>query len=327
MIPRSAISHSGRFSLTKATRSPGLSPMACNASASAATWRAASDQLIDCQAPLSLGPQERLVAFLRGPRKEHRHQVRKMFELTRQSVSPRPKPNAAGMVRTIRARFPERRGASRSLAMRILSVLLAFAATACAAAPAPLVTTAPVVEASATEAFVIAANPLAAEAGAEVLRRGGSAVDAAVAVQAMLSLVEPQSSGLGGGAFVNYLDAASGRLTIYDGRETAPAGASASMFLGPRRQAARLRGRGGQRARDRRARRGRLAWPGPPRAWQAAVEQPVRIGRARRRRRLHRQPATVAPAARPLSANPGARLPSPISTRGPAALWSRPATG
>ena len=116
--------------------------------------------------------------------------------------------------------------------MRILTVLLVLAAAACTAAPAPLATTVPVVEASATESFVIAANPLAAEAGAEVLRRGGSAVDAAIAVQAMLSLVEPQSSGLGGGAFLNYLDAASGRLTIYDGRETAPAGASAGMFLG-----------------------------------------------------------------------------------------------
>lgn len=79
---------------------------------------------------------------------------------------------------------------------------------------------------------MIAANPLAARAGMEVLERGGSAVDAAVAVQAMLSLVEPQSSGLGGGAFMNYYDAASRKLTIYDGRETAPAQASARMFLG-----------------------------------------------------------------------------------------------
>ena len=55
--------------------------------------------------------------------------------------------------------------------------------------------------------FVVAANPLAAEAGMNVLRRGGSAVDAAIAVQAMLSLVEPQSSGLGGGAFIHYYDA------------------------------------------------------------------------------------------------------------------------
>ena len=56
--------------------------------------------------------------------------------------------------------------------------------------------------------FVIAANPLAAQAGAKVLDRGGSAVDAAIAVQAMLSLVEPQSSGLGGGAFMTYYDSA-----------------------------------------------------------------------------------------------------------------------
>src|SRR5687767_5100238 len=81
------------------------------------------------------------------------------------------------------------------------------------------------------QGFVIAANPLAARAGMEVLERGGSAVDAAIAVQAMLSLVEPQSSGLGGGAFVNYYDAASGKLTIYDGRETAPAQATPGMFL------------------------------------------------------------------------------------------------
>lgn len=81
------------------------------------------------------------------------------------------------------------------------------------------------------EPFVIAANPLAAKAGQDVLKRGGSAIDAAIAVQAMLSLVEPQSSGLGGGAFLTYYDGASGKLTIYDGRETAPAQASPTMFL------------------------------------------------------------------------------------------------
>ena len=58
--------------------------------------------------------------------------------------------------------------------------------------------------------FVAAANPLAVEAGLAVLRRGGSAVDAAVAIQAVLGLVEPQSSGLGGGAFMMVFDAASG---------------------------------------------------------------------------------------------------------------------
>ncbi len=81
------------------------------------------------------------------------------------------------------------------------------------------------------EMFVIAANPLAAQAGMAMLKRGGSAVDAAIAVQAMLSLVEPQSSGIGGGAFMTYFDAATGTAQVYDGRETAPAGASADMFL------------------------------------------------------------------------------------------------
>ena len=107
----------------------------------------------------------------------------------------------------------------------LLPVLLAFGS--CASVPAQ-----PVRPAS-DEAFVIAANPLAAEAGMEVLRRGGSAVDAAIAVQAMLSLVEPQSSGIGGGAFINYYDSATKRLTIYDGREVAPAQATATMLLGP----------------------------------------------------------------------------------------------
>jgi gamma-glutamyltranspeptidase/glutathione hydrolase len=78
---------------------------------------------------------------------------------------------------------------------------------------------------------VIAANPLAAQAGRNVLARGGSAVDAAIAVQAMLSLVEPQSSGVGGGAFMTYFDARNRKLTIFDGREVAPAQANAAMFV------------------------------------------------------------------------------------------------
>lgn len=82
-----------------------------------------------------------------------------------------------------------------------------------------------------TRYFVAAANPLAVEAGLAVLRRGGNAADAAVAVQAMLSLVEPQSSGMGGGAFMTYFDGETGKVTAYDGRETAPAGATADMFL------------------------------------------------------------------------------------------------
>ncbi len=79
--------------------------------------------------------------------------------------------------------------------------------------------------------FISAANPHAAEAGAAVLRRGGSAVDAAIATQAVLGLVEPQSSGLGGGAFLLHYDPASGVLETYNGRETAPAAATPDRFL------------------------------------------------------------------------------------------------
>jgi len=81
--------------------------------------------------------------------------------------------------------------------------------------------------------MVAAANPLAVAAGLKVLRAGGSAVDAAVAVQAVLGLVEPQSSGLGGGAFMLYYDAKTHQVSAYNGRETAPAGASPDMFMGP----------------------------------------------------------------------------------------------
>jgi len=78
--------------------------------------------------------------------------------------------------------------------------------------------------------MVAAANPLAVEAGARVLREGGSAADAMVAVQAVLGLVEPQSSGLGGGAFLVWYDAASGEVTTLDGRETAPMAATPTLF-------------------------------------------------------------------------------------------------
>jgi len=77
---------------------------------------------------------------------------------------------------------------------------------------------------------VAAANPLATDAGLQVLRAGGSALDAAIAVQLVLGLVEPQSSGIGGGAFLLHFD---GReVTAHDGRETAPAGARPDMLLG-----------------------------------------------------------------------------------------------
>ncbi|MBV8877649.1 MAG: gamma-glutamyltransferase [Gammaproteobacteria bacterium] len=76
-----------------------------------------------------------------------------------------------------------------------------------------------------------AANPMAVDAGLEILGHGGRAVDAAVAVQAMLGLVEPQSSGVAGGAFLMYYDAHNGHVTAFDGREKAPAGAHPEMFL------------------------------------------------------------------------------------------------
>ena len=78
--------------------------------------------------------------------------------------------------------------------------------------------------------MVAAANPFAVEAGARVLSEGGSAADAMVAVQVVLGLVEPQSSGLGGGAFLVWYDSASGELTTLDGRETAPLAATPTLF-------------------------------------------------------------------------------------------------
>ena len=74
--------------------------------------------------------------------------------------------------------------------------------------------------------MVVANNPLATKAGCEVLKAGGTAVDAAVAVQMVLNLVEPQSSGIGGGAFMLHYDNAKKTVTAYDGRETAPASAT-----------------------------------------------------------------------------------------------------
>ena len=86
---------------------------------------------------------------------------------------------------------------------------------------------------AAPQSMVAAANPMAVEAGLEVLRRGGSAVDAAIAAQMVLGVVEPQASGLGGGGFLLNYEGATGTIDVYDGRETAPAGATPTMFLDP----------------------------------------------------------------------------------------------
>ncbi|MDA0260947.1 MAG: gamma-glutamyltransferase family protein [Proteobacteria bacterium] len=78
--------------------------------------------------------------------------------------------------------------------------------------------------------MVAAANPWAVDAGVEILRAGGSAVDAAIAAQLVLNLVEPQSSGIGGGAFLVHYHGSTGAIVAYDGRETAPAAATADLF-------------------------------------------------------------------------------------------------
>lgn len=85
--------------------------------------------------------------------------------------------------------------------------------------------------AKAKQHMVVAAHPLAAEAGLTILRKGGSAVDAGIATQMALNLVEPQSSGIGGGAYILYWDAAAKTLASIDGRETAPSAATPELFL------------------------------------------------------------------------------------------------
>lgn len=83
----------------------------------------------------------------------------------------------------------------------------------------------------ANEFMIASANPLATQAGYDILEKGGSAIDAMIAVQTTLSLVEPQSSGLGGGAFVVYWDNATKTLTTFDGRETAPRAVNENLFM------------------------------------------------------------------------------------------------
>jgi len=111
--------------------------------------------------------------------------------------------------------------------MRRVALILCLGLSACATAPADPGQPGP----ATPKAMVAAANPLAVDAGLRVLKAGGSAVDAAVAVQSVLGLVEPQSSGLGGGAFMTYYDAKTRKITIYDGREVAPKAALPDQFL------------------------------------------------------------------------------------------------
>jgi gamma-glutamyltranspeptidase/glutathione hydrolase len=116
--------------------------------------------------------------------------------------------------------------------LSVKSPVAALAFAAALAACASPATSQPPAKAAQGQAMVAAANPMAVEAGLKVLRAGGTAVDAAVAVQATLGLVEPQSSGLGGGAFLTFYDAKTRQVTAYNGRETAPAGATPQLFYG-----------------------------------------------------------------------------------------------
>ena len=102
-------------------------------------------------------------------------------------------------------------------------LLPALAAAALSALPLPL----------AAQGTVTSADPRATDAGAAILRQGGSAADAAMAMMLALTVVEPQSSGIGGGGFLVHHDAATGKVETIDGRETAPAAATPQRFLGP----------------------------------------------------------------------------------------------
>src|SRR6266851_5186463 len=109
-----------------------------------------------------------------------------------------------------------------------------LAASSLCAQPAPEAATGwtPKPLVSSQRFMVVAAHPLAARAGVDAIRRGGTAVDAAITVELVLGLVEPQSSGLGGGAFLLHYAARDAKLETYDGRETAPAAAKPDRFLG-----------------------------------------------------------------------------------------------
>ena len=118
----------------------------------------------------------------------------------------------------------------RAMTFRLSAALAPLALLATTAlAPTPLLARTPV----ALNATVSAADPRAAQAGQEILRKGGSATDAAIAMMLTLGVVEPHNSGIGGGGFLMHHDGDTGLLESIDGRETAPAAARPDRFLGP----------------------------------------------------------------------------------------------
>jgi gamma-glutamyltranspeptidase/glutathione hydrolase len=116
------------------------------------------------------------------------------------------------------------------ITLLLLSFLTLTAhATELAPEPASGFKSKPVLEAK--NHMVVSGHPLASQAGDEIIRKGGNAVDAAIATQMVLNLTEPQASGIGGGGFMLYYDKSNGKTEAYDGRESAPAAATADMFL------------------------------------------------------------------------------------------------
>src|SRR5882672_1283453 len=117
-------------------------------------------------------------------------------------------------------------------AVAAAGVFLAASSLWAQPAPEPATAIAPKQLVTAHRFMVVAAHPLASRAGYDAIRRGGSAVDAAIATELVLNLVEPQSSGIGGGGFLLNYSAREAKLEAYDGRETAPAAAKPGRFLG-----------------------------------------------------------------------------------------------
>ncbi|MSP84180.1 MAG: gamma-glutamyltransferase [Alphaproteobacteria bacterium] len=144
------------------------------------------------------------------------------MRVLRGPLPPAPSREGRGKDQDVPSR-DRRRASNRSRFGLALGLVLALAWGAGAAAD----------PARATRHMVAAADPRAVEAGLAILRAGGSALDAAIATQMVLNLVEPQSSGIGGGAFLLTYDATTRAVATYDGRETAPAAATSTLFLGP----------------------------------------------------------------------------------------------
>jgi hypothetical protein len=194
-------------------------------------------------------------------------------------------------------------------------VLLAATLLLSACAPArlepPQVASSKLAAPRSYRAMVAAANPQAVDAGLAVLRAGGGAVDAAVAVQAVLGLAEPQSSGLGGGAFLMVYDARTGKVSAYDGRETAPAAATPALFLDEAGKPLPFRQAVMSGPLDRRAGSGGHAGAGASRPWPAVVGLSVRRTRPIGPGRLHR-PAAPAAGDRRLGSGPHGRGRPPV---------------